>query len=432
MYRGVPFVCLLVVFSALLTTQCGSSKLGKAEDFIEAGMYAEAISLLEETIQGDPKQAKAHHLLGVAFLNTGEDDRAAEAFGRASKISPDFESKSADAYHEAGNYFLAQTSRAGIQRGYRYLEEAINKKKALIPEISKTYRDKGIELARAEQDYSRSLLSRALELDESLTRDDEFYFALHIETELNSETRSRESEEFLSLFPESEFEGEVLYWLGDFEFEEANYSSSARHFRQLAEKHPASKLGRRAKERLEDIEQVEDSQEKAEVEKKKRIKQTEIERAEKLKQMEIEQAERLTQIELEKAEQKRRLEIWEANKRKEMALEKERKVREEKLVREVLEGRWSFLMRNHYTGYFEIDVAGKRISGKMIADNPDHEKYRVTSISGTIDGINVEFVRFRKTGVKQTYKAALDVVKGTMTGTFRSGSNKYKWHATKE
>ena len=83
---GVVGIFLLVIFIA----SCGSSDVQKAKEFMAAGMYPQAIELLNKRIQAKPDDGEAHFNLGVCLLNTGDFRGADERFASAVRLKPDF------------------------------------------------------------------------------------------------------------------------------------------------------------------------------------------------------------------------------------------------------------------------------------------------------------------------------------------------------
>lgn len=78
------FILILFFYS------CTSKEMKKAKEFMEAGMYDQAISLLEIEIQTTPKNAEASFLLGKCFLQTSNFRKVEECFNRAILLNSDF------------------------------------------------------------------------------------------------------------------------------------------------------------------------------------------------------------------------------------------------------------------------------------------------------------------------------------------------------
>src|SRR5205085_9996292 len=68
-YRTKFSITFLVV---LLVSSCsGSKEVKRARDFIDAGMFDQAVAPLKQEIQTNPKNAEAHLLLGTAYFGNG-------------------------------------------------------------------------------------------------------------------------------------------------------------------------------------------------------------------------------------------------------------------------------------------------------------------------------------------------------------------------
>lgn len=70
-----------------------------------AGMYTEAIELLEKRIHAKPTDAEAHLLLGCCHLGEGSllsDSRAKKRFESALRLNPEYRNEVADCWMRAG------------------------------------------------------------------------------------------------------------------------------------------------------------------------------------------------------------------------------------------------------------------------------------------------------------------------------------------
>lgn len=85
-------VAILLALSMITVSAfpgCGSRRLKKAEEFLEAGMHKQAIVILKEEINDEPTNATAHFLLAKCELALGDTEQAEESFARAVSLSPD-------------------------------------------------------------------------------------------------------------------------------------------------------------------------------------------------------------------------------------------------------------------------------------------------------------------------------------------------------
>lgn len=65
----------------------------KAKEFIQAGMFEQAATLLEKRIYDTPTDAEAHFQLGVSYLHLREFKAADARFSSAVTLNPDYEPK---------------------------------------------------------------------------------------------------------------------------------------------------------------------------------------------------------------------------------------------------------------------------------------------------------------------------------------------------
>ena len=75
MKKPTIFMLLLTMFLTVLYVSPSSalfnSDVKKAREFMKAGMYPQAISLLEKRVNEKPTDEEAHYELGVCYINTG-------------------------------------------------------------------------------------------------------------------------------------------------------------------------------------------------------------------------------------------------------------------------------------------------------------------------------------------------------------------------
>jgi len=417
----------LFIFLSIISIMAGCSQkpADKAKQFIDAGMYGDAIPLLEQEIQKNPKNTEAHYLLGMAFLNLGEEGGASQSFDRAIKLDQKkYTQKTTEAYHKTGLNFLGQDTPAGIRRGLKYLDQTLETDASLKSEISKAYRDRGITLAKNDKLLSHTLLARSLELDPNLKRDSDFYYALYVEDVSDPELQNKGCEDFLSLFPESKHIEDVLYSMGNYQYSIADYQKAKPYFSQLGERYPDTELGKKAKVMMDNITKMEQE-----------IGQAELERARKIQQLEIKKAQELKQIELEAERKQNELEIQGAEREKRIELEEQRRAQEEKLVSSLLPGKWDITdgiaSAESGPGYIDFLVFDRSISGEMV-----FSKIVATKINGGFDGKTVEFTRDCAPwgDITQQYTGIADLERKTMSGTWTDSRNPSRirnWSARK-
>ena len=100
----VAWLILLSLFFAL--GSCGENPTNKAEEFMAANMYEQAIALLEQEIQNNPKNATAHLLLGECKLVNGRLSEAQNSFKSATVLQPELGMKIGEVAISATNSAL--------------------------------------------------------------------------------------------------------------------------------------------------------------------------------------------------------------------------------------------------------------------------------------------------------------------------------------
>lgn len=82
---------LLIGFvTASLLHGCTSKGIKEAKEFMDASMYEQAISLLENEIHDNPKSAEANYLLGKCYLQSSSHTKVEDYFNRAILLDTDF------------------------------------------------------------------------------------------------------------------------------------------------------------------------------------------------------------------------------------------------------------------------------------------------------------------------------------------------------
>ncbi len=95
------FVVVVVLSVAVNAFSWGEVK--KAREFMQAGMYPQAIELLTKRINDKPADGEAHFQLGVCFINTGNFSKADERFGSAVRLKPAYGYKIGGQYKKTGS-----------------------------------------------------------------------------------------------------------------------------------------------------------------------------------------------------------------------------------------------------------------------------------------------------------------------------------------
>lgn len=92
----VAFLALLVASQARAQEKAGDYLL-KGSELVQKKKYEEAIGSFQQAIKLDPKNSKAHLLLGLTYANTGSFDQAVKYSQNSLSIEPSFA-----AYHNLG------------------------------------------------------------------------------------------------------------------------------------------------------------------------------------------------------------------------------------------------------------------------------------------------------------------------------------------
>jgi len=99
-YVGIFWLLVQPVYAFL------SSDAKKAKEFMQAGMYPQAIELLDKRINEKPTDAEAHFQLGICHINTGNYGGADKRFGSAVRLEPDYGYKIGEQYEMVGSEAL--------------------------------------------------------------------------------------------------------------------------------------------------------------------------------------------------------------------------------------------------------------------------------------------------------------------------------------
>ena len=94
--KGFVFVIFIFVIG------CGSSNLDKAQDYLSAGMYEDAVTLLKIEAQDNPKNPEGHYLLGYSLLFLDNLPAAEESFDRSILLDTKYRNKVGKGYYDIG------------------------------------------------------------------------------------------------------------------------------------------------------------------------------------------------------------------------------------------------------------------------------------------------------------------------------------------
>ncbi len=156
----------LFIFSILFIISCGSKEVRKSKEFIQAGMYSEAVDLLNIEIQQNPKNAEAQYLLGYVHLLIDQENRSDEFFHRAELLDKNYLQKRPKAYFDAARQLLPQK----ISLSIYYFDKSIEKKHDFKNDAAKICYDHAKEiLNNGEKFYDGlGLLKKAIQFNPTL------------------------------------------------------------------------------------------------------------------------------------------------------------------------------------------------------------------------------------------------------------------------
>ena len=134
-------ICFLALFIFISHANAlFDSNVDKAKEFMQAGMYPQAIALLEKEINDDPTNAGAHFQLGICYINQNNYSSADERFASAVRLKPDYGYKIGKEYKIAAEYNLNKGTLSSIRSLY---DKAIEYAPSLKNGIAQELFDKG-------------------------------------------------------------------------------------------------------------------------------------------------------------------------------------------------------------------------------------------------------------------------------------------------
>jgi len=104
--KGILSLILCALICLLSTTPSHAlfdSDVKKAKEFISAGMYPQAISLLEKRINDKPTDVEAHYQLGICYIKIGNFGGADARFGSIVKLDSEYGYKIGNDWKQAGD-----------------------------------------------------------------------------------------------------------------------------------------------------------------------------------------------------------------------------------------------------------------------------------------------------------------------------------------
>jgi Tfp pilus assembly protein PilF len=200
----------LATVALLLTVACGSSKeVNRAREFIDAGMFDQAVILLKQEVQTNPKNAEAHMLLGAAYLGSGMTALAEQELNTATVLDDGIKKEASKRCYEVAKY-----------------------------------------LVKSNKAQAHTALMKAKEYDPSLDKDEQFFFLSNIDTEDNDSSRTDAAKRYLTLFPSGANTAQAIYILAEGLMSSGDRDQAKLYFNQLSSQYGSTEWGKKASEQL--------------------------------------------------------------------------------------------------------------------------------------------------------------------------------------
>ena len=158
----VALVCLINPISYAFTNK----DVKKAKEFEAAGMYPQAIALLEKRINDKPTDAEAHFELGTCYIYQGGVGKAEERFASAVRLDPEYGYEIGGKYMEAANNYL---KKGDFKQAKRLYGDAVRYDPVLKSKVAKKCVEYGASyLDKMQSQTADELFSYALSYDRSV------------------------------------------------------------------------------------------------------------------------------------------------------------------------------------------------------------------------------------------------------------------------
>jgi tetratricopeptide (TPR) repeat protein len=210
MKQRYSVVLSMIFLACLLMSSCSNSKeVKKAKEFLDAGMFDQAIILLKQEIQTDPKNAEVHLLLGSAYLGKGINPLAEQELNTATVLD-----------------------------------------NSLTREAGKRCFDAAKYLVKTDKPKAHTALVKAKDYDSSLERDEQYFFLTYVDTEPDAEAKTEGAKKYLTLFPSGANIAQATYELAQGLLSAGDREQAKAYFSEVSSRFPASEWGKRAGDRL--------------------------------------------------------------------------------------------------------------------------------------------------------------------------------------
>lgn len=127
------FIFLTLFF---YTNAFAVASMGKAKEFMQAGMFPQAAVLLQKEIMEKPTNAEAHFLLAICYMNQGNFLGADERFASVIRLDPEYGYKIGSEYMKVGKFMM---DRGRVWDADAYFKKAITYQPNLKNDIGDIY-----------------------------------------------------------------------------------------------------------------------------------------------------------------------------------------------------------------------------------------------------------------------------------------------------
>jgi len=152
---------VVIVIMCQIITGCGNSNINEAEKLIDAGMYVEAATFLEQEIMNSPTNVKAYVLLGMTNIYLGNVSKAQKHFQSAFQLNPGMGNRIGQFLLKFATDNQTQQSK---DRTYEMLNMAVNFDPPLKNAVGKYYLDLA-KTGRYPVQVTSVMLHRSVEFD---------------------------------------------------------------------------------------------------------------------------------------------------------------------------------------------------------------------------------------------------------------------------
>lgn len=213
--------------------------------FIFLFLFASITTFAEGT---DNMSAEAHLKLGRTYLLQGNEVKASKEFDKAVSIDEEFKEKVVSEYYDAGLVLIKNPKTSNV--GLHYLNKFVRNKKDKGIEVASVLYIEGVNLIGTKRFMANAILKRALELNPSYEKDENFFFACHIKSAYKSDDVIKGGEEFLKMFPDSGHVAEALFLMGEASLELHKPQQARDYFKRVKDNFPDTEWGTKTAKRL--------------------------------------------------------------------------------------------------------------------------------------------------------------------------------------